>query len=127
MEESRESSTRLEAEVLVRPRPPTAGDKDTEPTPQELRISIRILLHIGRQGRFGPEEVPPPALSQAGMAKALGASQGAVSNTLGRLVVGNILSVERAHVQGRMMRLKVYRLTPAGEELVRRLRLRFPS
>jgi DNA-binding MarR family transcriptional regulator len=126
-EESPESSSRLEAEVLVRPRPRTTGDKDSEPTPQELRISIRILLHIGRQGRFGPQEVPPPALSQAGMAEALGVSQGAVSNTLGRLVVGGILSVERAHVRARMMRLKVYQLTPSGEELVRRLRLRYPS
>lgn len=108
-------------------RPPSdrAIDPSVEPTERELRISIRVLLHIARQGRFGPEELPSDALTQAGMAQALGASQGAISNCLGRLVHGGALTSERSHVAHRMFRVTVYTLTPSGEELVRRLRRRF--
>jgi DNA-binding MarR family transcriptional regulator len=115
----------------VRPLPPppaSAGrDGDMEPTKELLRTSIRLLLHIARQGRFGPGETPPESLTRAGMAAALGTSQGAVSNSLGRLVDGGVLAVETDHVRHRLMRVKVYRLTPRGEELVRRLRMRFPG
>ena len=103
--------------------PPTAGNLDH--AAPELRTSIRLLFHIQRQGRYGPGETPPESLTQAGMARALGLSQGAVSNSLGRLESGGALEVERAHVRQRLMRVKVYRLTVRGEELVRRLRLRF--
>jgi DNA-binding MarR family transcriptional regulator len=56
------------------------------------------------------------------MARALGASQGAVSNALGRLVAGGLVQVERTRIRGRLYRAKVYHLTPQGEELVRRIR-----
>jgi DNA-binding PadR family transcriptional regulator len=56
------------------------------------------------------------------MAAALRTSQGAVSNALRRLVYGGVLRVERVHVSGKLRRLKVYRLTPEGENLVRWIR-----
>jgi DNA-binding MarR family transcriptional regulator len=94
------------------------------PVPPSLRIPYRILLHVARQGRVGPNEVPPDSLSQAGMVEALGVRQGAVAAALQRLVAAELLAVERSHVQGGERRLKVYRLTPRGEELVRDLRRR---
>ena len=134
-ERGAEPTVELMHEVPVAPgsRPPPAAPsppgrrRELEPTEKELRTSIRLLLHIARQGRFGPGEIPPGSLTQAGMSTALGTSQGAVSNSLGRLVDGGVLEVERGHVRGRVMRVKFYRLTARGEELVRRLRERFPD
>ena len=96
-----------------------------QPTEQELRISARLLLHLARQPRTPAEEIPPETLTQAGMALALGTSQAAVSNALTRLVDGGALQVERSHVRGQLLRLKVYRLTPRGEAIVRQIRKRF--
>ncbi|HUI38745.1 MAG TPA: helix-turn-helix domain-containing protein [Thermoplasmata archaeon] len=93
-----------------------------EPTVPELRISARLLLHIGRQPRFGEGELVPGSLTQAGMAEALGTTQAAVSHALGRLVLGGLLEVRRAHVRGRRQRVKVYQLTELGESLVRHIR-----
>lgn len=115
-----------ETAVERHPSSPRRPNPELEPTPHDLRISIRLLIHIGRQGRFSEEDTPPESLTQSGMAKALGVSQGAVSNSLGRLVSGGVLTAERGHVRQRMIRLKVYRLTARGEDLSRRLRQRFP-
>ncbi len=93
-----------------------------EPTPTELRISARLLLHISRQPRFEAGETVPDSLTQAGMAGALRTSQAAVSNALNRLVDGGALEVVRGHVRHKLQRLKVYRLTNHGEELVRQIR-----
>ncbi|MCI4368790.1 MAG: MarR family transcriptional regulator [Thermoplasmata archaeon] len=87
-----------------------------------LRIFARILLHIARQPRFAPTETVPATLTQSGIAEALGASQGSVSNALKRLVDGGAVRVERTHVWRRMQRLKVYQLTERGESLVRQIR-----
>ena len=82
----------------------------------------RLLLHIARQPRFGPMEMVPPVLTQEGIAEALGATQGAVSGTLTRLVNGGALRVELGHVRGKFRRLKVYQLTDRGDEIVRHIR-----
>jgi DNA-binding MarR family transcriptional regulator len=99
--------------------------KDRSPTLPELQISARILLHIARQPRVGREEVPPPSLTQAGIAEALGSTQASVSNALNRLVDGGAVEVERSYVQHRWIRLKTYRLTALGERLARQIRQRF--
>jgi DNA-binding MarR family transcriptional regulator len=92
-----------------------------------LRSSERILLHIARQGAVGPEEVAPRALCQAGMIEALGVKQGALTGVLRRLVSARVLQESREHVRGMDRRVKVYRLTPAGDRLILQLRTRRPT
>ncbi|MCI4356171.1 MAG: hypothetical protein L3K18_03365 [Thermoplasmata archaeon] len=92
-----------------------------------LRTSERLLIHVARQGVLGPEEVAPRPLCQAGMIEALGVSQGALTGVLRRLVAGQVLRESREHVRGIDRRVKVYRLTPAGERLVRQIRSRRPT
>jgi hypothetical protein len=101
------------------------GAADLQPTLPELRISARTLLHIAGQPRFAPGEILPDSQTQAGFAGALGVSQGAVSNALGRLVDGGLLEVRLSHVRRMMRRVKVYQLTPRGEEAVRHFHRRF--
>jgi DNA-binding MarR family transcriptional regulator len=105
--------------------PGREGPAELQPTAQELRISARLLLHLERQPRTAPSEIPPDSMTQAGMARALGTSQAAVSNALNRLVDGGAVWVEKSHVRERFVRLKVYHLTSLGEELARELRQRF--
>ncbi len=91
---------------------------------ERLRSSYRVLLHLARQGRYGPDEVPPKGFSQAGMSQALGLTQGALVGILQRFVAAGVLSVERGHVRGIDRRVKIYTLTPLGERVVQELRLR---
>ncbi|MCI4349031.1 MAG: helix-turn-helix transcriptional regulator [Thermoplasmata archaeon] len=112
-------------EALPRPRPAPEVPPPSPTRPrEELRTSYRVLLHIARQGRVGPSEIPPWSLSQGGMVEGLAISQGALTGALARLVSAGILEVERGHVRGHDRRVKVYRLTPKGEQLVRDLRTR---
>ena len=80
------------------------------------------MLHLGGLPRFHHEEVPDPSRTQAGIAAALGTSQGAISNVLRRLVDGGALQVERMRVRHRYRRLKVYWMTRLGEVLLHRIR-----
>ena len=96
--------------------------KDLRPSPEELKISARVMLHLGGLPRFHREEVPDPSRTQAGIAAALGTSQGAISNVLRRLVDGGALQVERMRVRRRYRRLKVYWMTRLGEVLLHRIR-----
>lgn len=91
---------------------------------ETLRTSYRILLHLARQGRYGPDEIPPKAFSQAGMVEATGLTQGAIVGILQRFVAAGVLSVERGHVHGIDRRVKIYRLTDVGETVVREIRRR---
>lgn len=106
--------------MALPPRSEGAGSGE----PETLSLSYRILLHLARQGRYGPDEVPPKAFSQAGIVEALGISQGAIVGILQRFVAAGVLSVERGHVRGIDRRVKVYLLTPAGESLVEEIRRR---
>ncbi len=58
------------------------------------------------------------------MIDALGIGQGVLAGPLQRLVLAGALSVERGHAQGVDRRVKIYRLTPLGERIVRDLRAR---
>jgi hypothetical protein len=101
------------------------GAEAFQPTIHDLRISARVLLHISRQPRISSDGAPQESLTQTGIARALGTSQGAVSNVLRRLVLGGLLEVQRAHVPRRMRRIKVYQLTVKGEDAVRAFYTRF--
>ncbi|MGP8136209.1 MAG: hypothetical protein ACLQD8_08885 [Thermoplasmata archaeon] len=59
------------------------------------------------------------------MAASLGATQGAVSKVLARLQAVGVVGRERRHVQGKDRRVRVYSLTPKGEELAKAIRDRF--
>jgi len=84
-------------------------------------MSERIVLALAREGRLGEDSPVRTARTQAGLAEALGSNQSAVSKVLRRLVVAELLTEERRHVQGRNQRLKVYALTRRGEQLARDL------
>lgn len=92
-----------------------------------LRSSERILLHLARQGSVGPGEVAPRGLCQAGMVESLGIRQGALTGILRRLEAAGVVSVSREHARGMTRRVKVYRLTPVGHQLVRQLIGRRPE
>jgi len=103
------------------PAPPVLAPSPP-PTTDALRISQRIVLHLGSQGALGPHEVAPIGFSQPGMSKALGIRQNALTNVLRRLVAADVVVEDVRHVQGQPRRLKVYQLTPRGEALARELR-----
>lgn len=88
----------------------------------ELRIFARILLYLAQQPRFGAGEPVPVALTQAGVAEALGASVPSVSNALHRLVAGGAVGVVRGHVRGKHQRLKVYQLSDEGLRIAHHIR-----
>jgi PKD repeat protein/DNA-binding MarR family transcriptional regulator len=94
----------------------------TRPKVEGLRVSQRIVLHLGRQGALHDYDVATIGYTQAGMAAALGVRQNALTNVLTRLMAAEILRVELRHVSGQPRRLKVYSLTGRGEALARDLR-----
>jgi DNA-binding MarR family transcriptional regulator len=100
----------------------SAASRPADPKYGNLRTSYRILLHVARQGRTAPGDIPPIGLTQRGMIDALGVNQGTLAGPLQRLVLSGALTVERSHARGADRRVKVYRLTPLGEHLVEELR-----
>jgi hypothetical protein len=105
------------ASVAPSPLLPKAG-----PLPLALRLSQRVIVHLGGHGAVGPYEPAPQEATQAGIAAALGVRQSNVANALGRLVQGGLVAEAVRHVQGQPRRLKVYQLTPKGQMLSRELR-----
>jgi PKD repeat protein/DNA-binding MarR family transcriptional regulator len=99
----------------------------TPPTPaagDQLRLTQRVILHIGAQGTLRPDDIAPPELTQGGMSAKLGASQNTVTNVLRRLAAAGVLTQDVRHVRGRPRRLRVYRFTPRGEAIYSDLRRR---
>ena len=99
--------------------PPTGQFDD--PTTR-LQLSKRILLHLARQGRLGPDDVAPREMSQAGMVESLHVGQGTLTGALRALVDAGLLSEKREHARGVERRVKIYRLTSAGEALAKEIR-----
>ncbi|HYK94164.1 MAG TPA: PadR family transcriptional regulator [Thermoplasmata archaeon] len=93
----------------------------------DLRLSSRILIHLASQPRLARGSTFSPEQSQGGMVGALDVAQGPLANVLRRLVAAGLLEESREHVHGGTRRLKVYRLTGAGERLARDLRHRPPG
>ncbi|MCI4360612.1 MAG: helix-turn-helix transcriptional regulator [Thermoplasmata archaeon] len=79
-----------------------------------LRLSQRVLQHLARNGG----SVLGDSVTQRGIQSSLGVTQGALSSVLRRLEDGGAIASEKAHVQGRDRRVKVYVLTPRGRSLV---------
>jgi DNA-binding PadR family transcriptional regulator len=71
--------------------------------------------------------VAPLGLCQAGIVESVGFRRGALTGILPRLGAARIFDVSREHVRGMDRRVKVYRLTPTGDALVRELRARRPA
>ena len=106
--------------------PPSVSHPSASPNGGTVRISQRVLFHIASFGRIAPSDVAPWGLCQGGMVDALEVNQGALTGVLRRRVAGGVLQVNREHVRGANRRVKVYRLTFSGEQLVRELRGRAP-
>ena len=85
----------------------------------ELRLSERILVQLGREGRLDADTTARPGRTQAGLAETVDSNRNAVSKVLRRLVAAGILTEERRHVSGLDQRVKVYDLTLRGEALAR--------
>jgi DNA-binding PadR family transcriptional regulator len=104
--------------------PPTrAASTSALPVPRETRpsagLALRVILHLSRLGRLGPDEVAELGSTQRGMSEALGTRQGTLVRVLQGLESAGVLTVDRRHVAGVNHRLKVYRLTSRGEALSR--------
>lgn len=80
-------------------------------------LSQRVVLHLHRFGGVEPTGDLGNHLTQAGIAAALSASQGSLSNALRRLEDGGAVFREKTHVRGRSKRVTVYRLTARGREI----------
>jgi DNA-binding MarR family transcriptional regulator len=104
--------------VPVPANPATAAELPSE----RIRLSHRVILHVFAQGTLPPGAIAPLGLSQAGIGQGLGIPQAGLAAVLRRLEAAGVLVGERAHVQGRDRRLKVYRLTARGLELAKELR-----
>jgi hypothetical protein len=89
-----------------------------------LQLTQRVILHIGGQGRIGPDDVGLLALTQSGMASALGVGQNSITNVLRRLVAAGVLVQDVRHVSGQPRRLRVYRFSSRGEAVYRDVRTR---
>lgn len=112
-----------ESAPAAAPTAPAAGAPAAKPpTTEALRISQRVVLHLGVQGVLGPHDVASLGFTQPGISKALGIRQNALTNVLRRLVAAGVIVEDVRHVQGQPRRLKVYQLTPRGEALARELR-----
>lgn len=101
---------------------PDDGHRE-DPAEAELQTSARLVLFLAGRPRLGPGDVPTSDYTQAGLAAALGASQGSIARIVGRLVEGGVLRTDQAHIRQRFRRLHFYRLTPLGELLAHRIAL----
>jgi DNA-binding PadR family transcriptional regulator len=87
-------------------------------------LAARVLLHLGKQARLGPNDLAQIESTQEGMASALGVWQGSLVRVLQRLKAGGGVSVERRFVAGANRRMKVYALTEIGKSAAYDLRHR---
>ena len=102
------------------------GPRGSEPPPAssppgELRLSQRVIVHLAGLGGLQDDEVASDGFTQSGMADSLGVPQNRLSNVLRRLERSGVLVPDVRHVSGRARRVKVYRLTPLGDQVARDL------
>lgn len=105
--------------------PPPARLRSAPPErslPGRRQLTYQILEEMGRLPRLAPGELATRAWTQAGLSERLGVGQSGMSKILRRLVEAGVLSSATEHVHGSERRLRVYRLTPRGEQLARALR-----
>lgn len=89
---------------------------------EQIRLALRVILHLSHLGRPWPDAIARPESTQLGIAAALQASQGAVSKVLRRLAAVDVVEHSRQHVRGQDRRVQAYFVTAKGEELARRYR-----
>src|SRR5208282_2021853 len=110
---------------LVAPAPSVSPAAPPTPRPaasEGVGLARRVISHLSRLGRIGPDDVAPVGFTQQGMAAALAVRQGTLVKVLQRLRAADVLTVDRRHVSGMDRRLNVYRLTSLGESVARDLR-----
>ena len=106
---------------------PPAGGKKTWAPPEDIRLSLRILAHLGQVGPLGSDDVARPEQTQQGIADALSVTQGAVSKVLGPLVAAEVIRKERRHVRGQDRQVRIYVLTVRGDLMAKEIRAKFGS
>ncbi|MCI4330803.1 MAG: PKD domain-containing protein [Thermoplasmata archaeon] len=89
---------------------------------ESVRLSQRIIRHLGRSGILAQEGTVGREFTQRGMAEALGVRQGPLSNVLRRLVAAGVVTEELRHVRGAPRRVKAYRLSAEGRALALEIR-----
>ena len=95
------------------------------PRDDQVRLALRVILHLERVGSLEEEFVARIESTQLGMTRVLSTTQGAVSKVLRRLSAVGVLRSERRHVRGRRRRVHAYYLTPRGIALAREYHERF--
>jgi hypothetical protein len=98
-----------------------------EPGLEQARLALRLVVHLAHVGPPPPDDTVSPESTQQGMASRLGATQGAISKVLRRLVAADVVRHARHHVRGQNRRMRAYFLTPRGFDIARRCRDRFPD
>jgi ATP/maltotriose-dependent transcriptional regulator MalT/DNA-binding MarR family transcriptional regulator len=80
-----------------------------------LTVEDWIMVHLLRYARYAGEFEVPWAMTQYGIAEAVGTGQDHVSRAVRRLVQRGILSEAKGRVEGVSEKRKVYSLTPEGQ------------
>jgi CRP-like cAMP-binding protein len=105
--------------------PPSVAIGPPGPRTDQVRLSLRIVIHLDRVGPPNEDGAARPESTQQGMAETLQTTQGAVSKVLRRLVAVDVVRQQRHHVRGVDRRVRVYFLSPRGAELAQAIRQRF--
>jgi hypothetical protein len=105
--------------------PGVIGRRLTGPSADSVRLALRVVVRLDQLGTPGPDGHAREEATQEGLAGAFGVTQGAVSKVLARLRAVKMADQTRSHVPGRGRRVRVYYLTPKGEELAREIEQRF--
>ncbi len=89
-----------------------------------IGLAARVIVHLSRLDRLGPNDVARLDSTQQGMVAAFDVRQGSLVKVLQRLLAGAVISVERRYVADANRHMKVYRLTALGESTARNLNRR---
>jgi DNA-binding PadR family transcriptional regulator len=101
--------------------PEHALTRVAEVSRDQVRLSLRVVVHLHRAGPPGEDEVARLESTQQGLVRSLGVTQGAVSKILSRLVAAEVIRQERRHVRGLNRRVRAYFLTARGLALAREI------
>ena len=87
-----------------------------------VTVGERVIVHLSGFLRHADAYECPAEMTQDGIAVALGISRAHVALELKRLRTAGRVQERMAHVAAAKVRRKVYALTPAGQEIARRMR-----
>jgi hypothetical protein len=80
-----------------------------------IGLAARVILHLSRLGRLGPNDVARAERTQQGMVLALQVPQSSLVMVLQPLLAADVLTVERRFISDFDRRMKVYCLSEIGE------------